>query len=53
MSSKGVSDGGKTIWTQNTGEFKAKWAGREGGIKEIVDMITDLVAILEALEKKP
>lgn len=42
----------KTVWTQTTQEFRAKWEGRKIGLEEIADAITDLLNIISNLEEK-
>lgn len=43
----------KKVWTKTTAEFVVKWADRKDlGAEEIVDMISDMLAILQELEKR-
>lgn len=44
----------KKVWTQTTQEFAVKWADRkELGLEDIVDMVSDLLAIIKNLEARP
>lgn len=43
----------KKVWTKTTKEFRVKWTDRNNlGLAEVVDMISDLLAILENLDNK-